>query len=64
MSVRRYRDMSFANKVRFWVITFAIIVGLILALAITYSIYRGDGINASGEAFGARGGLIIGQAKQ
>lgn len=61
--MRKYRDMSFANKFRFWVITFAIIVALALASAIAWSIVRGDGIKANGEAFGAKGGIEIGQAK-
>lgn len=61
--MRKYRDLSFSSKVRFWVITLAILAGVAFASAITYSVYRGDGIKADGEAFGAKGGIEIGKAK-
>lgn len=62
--MKRYRDLTFSSKVRFWAITIAILAGVAFASAITYSIFRGDGIKANGEAFGASGGIEIGQAKQ
>ena len=62
--MRRYRDLSFSSKVRFWVITFAIIVAIAFVSAITYSVFKGVGIKAHGEGFGAKGGIEIGQIKK
>jgi len=62
--MRRYRNMTFASKVRFWVITLAILTGIAFLSAITYSVFRGDGIKAHGEAFGHKGGIEIGKASK
>lgn len=61
--MRKYRDLTFSSKVRFWAITVAILIGVVFAGAISYSVIRGDGIKASGKAFGAEGAVTIGQAK-
>jgi len=62
--MRRFRDLSFSSKFRFWVITIAILVGIGFVSAITWSIFRGDGIKANAEGFGAKGGIEIGRVKK
>ena len=62
--MRKYRDLTFSGKFRFWAITLAILAGILLVTAISYSVFRGDGIEASGKVFGAEGDIKIGQAKK
>ena len=59
----KWKDMSFAQKVRFWIITAVILVIIIMGSVVTYRMFIGDTVKASASAFGVEGSIGVGQVR-